>query len=112
MSLVKNPHVAPSRFPASSEMQNVEPSRIVNDRVLARLLERLDHQLVHDHVVGPRDREEDAVGDVVRREVADALVDRGLRVGVAGEADLGELGLSDHPGVDGRDADPADELLP
>ena len=52
-------------------------------------------QLVDDHVRRPRDREEDAVGDVVGRERPRALVD-GLRLRlVAAEADDRELRLDE-----------------
>ena len=59
----------------------------------------------------PREREEDAVGDLVGGHGLDALVDGVRLLPVAAEAHDGELGL-DEPGVDGRDADrPAEQVL-
>ena len=57
-----------------------------------------------------REREEDAVGDLVRGHRLDAFVDRVGLLPVAAEADDGELGL-DEPGVDGRDTDRAAEQV-
>ena len=75
VSCAKNPLVLAPMSPRSSEMQNVDPSRIVSTSLLsvahdpaaARLLERLDHDLVDVHVQRPREGEQDAVGDLVGR---------------------------------------------
>ena len=105
MSSAKKPPVCPQMSPRSSQMQNVEPSRIVSanavlvpqDAAPARLGERLDDDLVHVHVQRPREREEDAVGDVLGRQRLDALV-HGLRLLlVALEADERELGPPSAP---------------
>ena len=82
-----------------------------HDPAAARLREGLDHHLVDVHVQRASEREQDAVGDVVRGQRLDALVRRlggGL---VALEADERELGLRE-PRVDGRDPDrTAEEVL-
>ncbi len=116
MSCAKKPLVSAAMSPRSSEMQNVDPSRIVSKRLAfaahdpaaARLGERLDHDLVDVHVQRAREREEDAVGDVVRGQRLDALVRRLRRLGVALEADERELGLREAR-VDRRDPDRAAE---
>ena len=61
---------------------------------------------------GRREREEDALGDVLRLHRLDASIDRRSLLLVALEADEREVGL-DEPRVDGRDADrPAEKILP
>src|SRR5579862_5284677 len=105
--------------PRSSQMQNVEPSRIVSTRALgpamdaraARLVDRHDDELVDDDVQRAREGEEDAGGDVVRTQRPRSLVD-GLRlVRVALEAHERELGL-DEAAVHRRHADvTAEEVL-
>ena len=107
MSSAKKPPVCPQMSPRSSQMQNVEPSRIVSAnaywsrrmRPAARLGERLDDDLVHVHVQRPRQREEDAVGDVLRRQRLDALVHGRRLLLVALEADERELGPPVSPGA-------------
>ena len=94
----------------SLEDREHQPTLAAHDPAAARLREGLDHHLVDVHVQRPREREEDAVGDVVRRERLDALVRRLRRLLVALEADERELGLR-QPRVDGRDADRAPEEI-
>ena len=79
----KKPVVGSPRSPNSSDTQNVAPSRIVicvtpfllvpDDELLAPLLEGLEDDLVDVHVRRPRDGEDDAVRDVVRRDVPHTL---------------------------------------
>src|SRR5689334_14937501 len=106
--------------PTSSQMQKVEPSRIVSwamsgqiaDRADGgRLVERLDDDLVHVHMRGTGDREDDAVGDVVRPQRLDASVDgRGLLL-VAAKPDAGEVRF-DEARIDGGQPDrPAEQIL-
>ena len=122
VSCVKKPLVASPTSPMSSQMQNVDPSRIVNMRGLVandsragRLRERRDDDLVDVHVRRAREREHDAVGDVLgvdRAAERDVLVDRARLLLVAAEADEREaLGL-DQAGRERRDADRlAEEIL-
>ena len=84
--------------------------RAAHDPAAARLGEGLDHHLVDVHVQRPREREEDAVRDVVRGQRLDALVRRLRCRLVALEADERELGLRE-PGIDGRDPDRAAEEI-
>ena len=71
----------------------------------------LDHELVHVDVVGPRDGEGHALGDVVRGQRLHVRVDLRCALGVAAEADELEACL-DETGIDERDADrPAEEVL-
>src|SRR4029078_4694024 len=75
-----------------------------HDPGTARLLERLDHDLVDVDVQRTGEGEEDAVRHLFRRDRVDTVVDRVRLLLVAGEADEGELRL-DQAGIDGRDAD-------
>src|SRR5919106_1123159 len=68
-------------------------SSVAQDAAAGGLRERLDHQLVDVHVRRAGQREEDAVGDVVRGHRLDAAVDGGGLLRVAAEADTGEVGL-------------------
>src|SRR5262245_66673624 len=93
--------------PRSSEIQKVYPSRIVSNRLAlsaddpgaARLLQRLDHDLVDVHVQRTGDGEQHAVRDLIGRDRVDALVDRSRLLGVALEANERELGSGDEPGI-------------
>src|SRR5215210_1583401 len=120
VSCAKRPCVGVRMSPRSSETQNVEPSRIVklteplsaDDLILTSLLEGLDDDLVHVHVGRAGDRPQDAVGDVFRLQVVDALVDGRLAALVAGEAHVRELRVTHHARVDGRHPYAPDQLLP
>ena len=72
----------------------------------ARLGQRLDHELVDVDVLRPRDRKDDALGDVVGRERLDIGVDRACLLLVAAEAHAREVRL-DEARVDGGDMDRA-----
>src|SRR5262249_27104395 len=103
VSEAKRPAVSPSRSPISSQMQNVDPSRIVSCVVLliaarpagsfrpddarsAGLAQCLDHDLVDVHVRRTRECKHHAGGDILRRQRVESAVD-GLRLlGVALEA--------------------------
>ena len=77
-----------------------------------RLGQRLDDDLVDVHVERAREREEDAVGDVLGSERIDALVDRGRLLLVALETDERELGAACEPGREIGQADrPAEQVL-
>ena len=118
VSSANSPCVVSRTSPSSSEMQNVAPSRIVScgtrladDSSARGLVPGLHDDLVHVHVPRAGEREEDAVGDVLRRERVDALVHGVRLLLVALEADDGELGLRE-PRVDGGDPDrPAEQIL-
>ena len=85
---------------------------VAHDAPAGGLVARLHDDLVHVHVPRAREREEDAVGDVLRRERVDALVDGVRLLLVALEADDRELRLREAR-VDGRDPDrPAEQILP
>ena len=71
---------------------------------------RLHDELVDVDVSRPRDREEDAVGDVLRLECVDVLVDRPRPLLVAAEAHLREVRL-DEAGVDRGQMDRAAEQV-
>src|SRR6266566_803751 len=105
-------------------MQKVEPSRIVSWgtlRVLGScsgnphgtaLCQRLDDDLVDVDVEGPREREEDAFGDVFGTQRVDAFVRRLRLLLVATKANAGEVGF-DKAGIDGREPNrPAEQVLP
>src|SRR5438874_937282 len=108
--------------PTSSQMQKVEPSRIVSRgtlRVLgscsgnsdrAALGEGFHNELVDVDVAGPRDREEDALGDVFGPERVDPFVRRLRFLLVAAKANAGEVGL-DEPRIDRRQPDRAAEQV-
>src|SRR6266516_96546 len=104
--------------PTSSQMQKVEPSRIVScgtsapgDPHRARLGQRLDDELVDVDVAGTRDREENAFGHVFGAEWVDAFVWRLRLLLVATEANAGEIRL-DEPGIDGGHPNrPAEQVL-
>src|SRR5256884_209686 len=103
--------------PTSSQMQKVEPSRIVScgksapdDADGARLGQGFDDELVDVDMEGPGEREEDAVGDVLGAERVDALVRLLRLVLVAAEADAGEVRL-DEAGIDSREPDRATQQV-
>src|SRR5213078_451273 len=103
--------------PTPSQMQKVEPSRIVScgtsapgDPHRARLGQRLDDELVDVDVAGTRDREENAFGHVFGTEWVDAFVRRLRLLLVAAEANAGEVRL-DQSGIDGSEADRAAEQV-
>src|SRR5205823_12920834 len=78
-----------------------------------RLVPRLDDDLVDVDPPRPREREEDAVHDVVDLQRLDAAIDRCRLLLVALEADERELRPLDEPRIDRRDADrPAEQILP
>src|SRR3954470_3997386 len=92
--------------PTSSQMQKVEPSRIVSwgkstpgvpNR--AALSKRLDDELVDVDVRRPGEHEDDAFGDVLGAERVKALVRRLRLLLVAAEAHTREVGL-DEAGID------------
>src|SRR6186997_2742998 len=106
VSSAKRPLVWSPTSPRSSQMQKVDPSRIVNISPLFRaedahsggLRERHDDDLVNVHVRGARDREEDAVRDVLRAHrpaERDVRVDRARLLLVAAEAHAGEVRLDE-----------------
>ena len=85
---------------------------VPEDPPAARLGQRLDDDLVDVDVQRSRQREEDAVGDVLGGERLDALVDGGRLLLVALEADERELGAACEPGRERGDADrPAEQVL-
>src|SRR5213080_5014720 len=93
--------------PTSSQMQKVEPSRIVScgtstpgDPDWARLGQGLDDELVDVDVAGTGDRKENAFGDVFGAKRVDAFVGRFRLLLVAAEANTGEVRL-DESGIDG-----------
>ena len=103
------------KSPFWSLMQKFDPSRIViaisrgpDDPRRGRLRQRLDDELVDVDVLGPRDGEEDALGDVRGGERLDAFVDLLRPFLVAAEPDLREARL-DEPRVDRRQVDRATE---
>src|SRR3954470_24337346 len=108
VSSVEKPWVRRSMSPTSSQMQKVEPARIVScgtstpgvpDR--AALGECFDDELVDVDVRRPGQHEDDAFRDVLGAEGVEAFV-RGLRLLlVAAEAHAREVRL-DEAGVDGR----------
>src|SRR5262245_62731727 len=76
------------------------------------LVDRLDDELVDVDVGRTRDREEHAVGNVLRLERVDVLVDLPGAIIVAPEADPGEVRL-DEARVNGRQVDrAAEQILP
>ena len=124
MSSAKSPLVRPSRSPISSQMQNVEPSRIVSAIATSQSRTMRAPEDCASAVTtisstftfgGPRDREEDAVGHVLRADRSadrDVLVDRPRLLLVAAEANGRELGRPDEPRRDVRDPDrPAEQVL-
>src|SRR6266550_7281738 len=103
--------------PTSSQMQKVEPSRIVScgksapdDADGARLGQGFDDELVDVDMEGPGEREEDAVGDVLGAERVDALVRLLRLLLVSAEANAGEVRL-DEAGIDGRQPDRATQQV-
>src|SRR6266550_3201393 len=103
--------------PTSSQMQKVEPSRIVSsgksgpgDADRARLSQGFDDELVDVDVVGPRDGEDDAFGDVFGPKRVDALVGRLCLLLVTAKANPGEVRLG-KPGIDQREDRPAEQVL-
>ena len=117
MSCAKRPLVSAAMSPRSSQMQKVDPSRIVSITTSLRTIRPpLDwaRALITISSMftcsGRVMREEDAVGDVVRGQRLDALVRRLRRLLVALEADERELGLRE-TGIDGRDPDRAAEEI-
>src|SRR5256886_14035300 len=103
--------------PTSSQMQKVEPSRIVScgksapdDADGARLGQGFDDELVDVDMEGPGEREEDAVGDVLGAERVDALVRLLRLLLVAAEANAGEVRL-DEAGIDSREPDRATQQV-
>ena len=88
-------------------------SIVADDAGAGRLRERHHDDLVHVHVRRPRDREEDAVRDVLGaiEPPTPRCVDRARLLLVAAEAHAREVGL-DEARRDGRDADrPAEQVL-
>jgi hypothetical protein len=76
------------------------------------LVDGLHDELVDVDVGRARNREEHAVGDVLRLKRVDVLVDLLRPFLIASEADLGEVRL-DEAGVDRRQVDrPAEQILP
>src|SRR4051795_5391746 len=103
--------------PTSSQMQKVEPSRIVSwgkstpgvpNR--AALSKRLDDELVDVDVRRPGEHEDDAFGDVLGAKRVEALVRRLRLLLVAPEAHAREVGL-DEAGIDGGQPDRAAEQI-
>src|SRR5437016_5295906 len=84
--------------------------RVTDYATARRLRLRLDYDLVDVHVERAREREHDALGDVVGLERVDALVHRVRLRLVALEPDDRELGLRE-PGVDGGEADRSPEQV-
>src|SRR6476646_1338284 len=94
-------------------MQKVEPSRIVSCGTLRVLGSRSGNphgtalcqcfydELVDVDVEGPREREEDAFGDVFGTQRVDAFVLRFRLLLVAAKANPGEVGF-DEAGIDRR----------
>src|SRR5436190_7882006 len=110
--------------PTSSQMQKVEPSRIVSCGNTLRVLgscsgnpyrtalgQGFDDELVDGDVEGSGEREEDAFGDVFWTEGVDAFVRRLRLLLVAAETDSREVRL-DEAGIDRRQPDrPAEQVL-
>src|SRR5436190_5936728 len=110
--------------PTSSQMQKVEPSRIVSCGNTLRVLgscsgnpyrtalgQGFDDELVDVDVEWPSEGEDDAFGDVFWTEGVDAFVRRLRLLLVAAETDSREVRL-DEAGIDRRQPDrPAEQVL-
>src|SRR5437764_8612387 len=103
--------------PTSSQMQKVEPSRMVSwvksapgDPHGAALGKSLDDELVDVHMRRPCNGEEDAFSDVFGAERVDAFIGRLRLLLVTAEADAREVRL-DETGIDGREPDRAAEQV-